>query len=81
MDEDSESYMAIDECDKKELVWRFFQLFVLGGRLNQYEDSAKPYKNATKLAYKNFVKYFFLLYKTSVKKDQSTNHVFVESTF
>ena len=40
--------------------------------MNQYEDNFNDYKDVIKHMYKNLV---------NVKKDQSTNHVYVDSMF
>ena len=70
LDEDSEEYLAYDEIERKELLFRLLQLFLLGGRLNQYEDNFGEYKELLKVVYKSLV---------NVKKDQSTDHVYVDT--
>lgn len=70
--EDSEEFLIFDHTEKNELLFRLLQLFMLGGRLNQYEDNFNEYKNILKPLYKNLV---------NVKKDASTNHVYVDSVF
>jgi hypothetical protein len=72
IDEDSEEFLAFEDTDRKELLFRLLQLFVLGGKLNQYEDNLNEYKDFIKKLYKSLV---------NVKKDQSTNHVYIDTAF
>jgi len=70
LEEDSEEFMLFDHVEKNEFLFRLFQIFFLGGKLNQYESNFNAYKDFIRPLYKNFV---------NVKKDASTNHVFVDS--
>ena len=51
---------------------KLFQLLVIGGSFNQYEDMIEPYLEWTKKIYKSLV---------SVRKKSETNELFVESLF
>jgi len=51
---------------------RLFQLLVIGGSFNQYEDVIQPYLDWTKKIYKSLV---------SVRKRPETNEIFIETTF
>lgn len=39
VNEDSEYYCTFNENDRNELLFRIFQILVLGGQLCQYEDT------------------------------------------
>lgn len=55
--EDSDEYQKLKKnIDKKEFIFQLFQLLVLGGPLNQYEDTIEPYLQITKLFYKELVR-------------------------
>ena len=49
---------------------KLFQLLVIGGSLNQYEDNLTPYLEWTKNLYKSVV---------SVRKQAESGHIFVDS--
>ncbi len=53
--EESESYCIFGEVKRKELLFKVFQMLVLGGSLNQYEDKLTPYLDFTKKIYKSLV--------------------------
>ncbi|CAD8149240.1 unnamed protein product [Paramecium pentaurelia] len=53
--EDSEQYCVFNEADRQELLFRLFQILVLGGQLCQYEDDIQAYLDWTKYLYKNTV--------------------------
>jgi len=64
--EDSEHYATFSEDERRELLFRLFQHFSLGGPLNQYEDEIGPYFDIVKHFYKGLV---------SVGKDAKTGAV------
>jgi hypothetical protein len=41
--EESESYCVFSEEQRKEFLFRVFQMLLIGGSLNQYEDKLTPY--------------------------------------
>lgn len=51
----SDSYCIFNEAQRKELLLRLFQLLVVGGSFNQYEDIIQPYLDWTKKIYKSLV--------------------------
>ncbi|CAD8154902.1 unnamed protein product [Paramecium octaurelia] len=53
--EDSEQYCVFNEADRQELLFKLFQILVLGGQLCQYEDEIQAYLDWTKYLYKNTV--------------------------
>lgn len=61
-----------NEKERNELLLRLFQLLVVGGSMNQYEDLLSPYLDWTKKLYKSLV---------TVRKDSQTNDIFIESSF
>lgn len=56
LDEDSDKYSLYTEDERKEFVFRIFQMLVLGGMLCQFEDTLQPYLDITKSIYKNLVR-------------------------
>jgi hypothetical protein len=62
--EESENYCVYNETQRKEFLLRVFQLLVVGGSFNQYEDVIQPYLDWTKKIYKSLV---------SVRKRPETN--------
>jgi cilia- and flagella-associated protein 300 len=70
--EESETYPTFTDHQRKELLMRIFQLLVIGGSFNQYEDMIGPYLEWTKKIYKALV---------SVRKRSETNEIFIESLF
>ncbi|KAG7189382.1 hypothetical protein KM043_017029 [Ampulex compressa] len=56
LDEESDEYNLYSEEDRKEFIFKIFQLLVLGGTLCQYEDSLDPYLNVTKDIYKDLIR-------------------------
>lgn len=71
MIEDSEKYEAFDQNQRKEFLFKVFQALVLGGSLNQYEDTMKPYLEWTKTLYKSLV---------SVRKQAESGKIYIDST-
>lgn len=53
--EESENYCIFSEAQRKELLLRLFQVLVVGGSFNQYEDLLQPYLDWTKKIYKSLV--------------------------
>ncbi|KAJ3009783.1 UNVERIFIED_CONTAM: hypothetical protein HDU68_002499 [Siphonaria sp. JEL0065] len=53
--EESETYPAFSESDRKEFVFHVFKAMCLGGKLCQYEDDIEPYLMATKKVYKDLI--------------------------
>jgi len=53
--EESESYPVFDDTQRKEFLLKVFQLLVVGGSFNQYEDMIGPYLDWTKKLYKSLV--------------------------
>lgn len=53
--EESETFCVFNETQRKELLLRLFQLLVIGGSFNQYEDMINPYLEWTKKIYKSLV--------------------------
>lgn len=49
---DSEEWLAWSDEQRKELIFRLFSSFVIGGALNQFDDEIKPYLDLTRTAYK-----------------------------
>ena len=68
--EESDNYCLFSEKERAELLFKLFQLLVVGGSMNQYEDLITPYLEATKKLYKSLV---------TVRKDAQTGDIFVES--
>jgi hypothetical protein len=66
--EDSEHYCLFNESQRKELLLKIFQLLVIGGSFNQYEDLIQPYLDWTKRIYKSLV---------SVRKRSETDEIFI----
>ena len=52
-------------------VFKVFQTLVIGGSLNQYEDTLKPYLEWTKTIYKSLV---------SVRKQPESGHIYIDAT-
>ena len=50
------------------MILKLFQLLVVGGSMNQYEDLITPYLDWTKQLYKSLV---------NVRKNAQTNDIFV----
>lgn len=53
--EDSDNYNLYNEKEKNEFLFKVFRHLVLGGPVNQYEDTVDPYLNTTKLLYKKLL--------------------------
>lgn len=70
IDEGSEHYTIYSEKERKELLFKLFQLLVVGGSMNQYEDLIAPYLDCTRTLYKSLV---------NVRKNAQTNDIFVET--
>lgn len=51
----AEEYDTFSEEERDELLFRLFRLLVVGGALNQYEDSIGPYFDLTRDLYKDVV--------------------------
>lgn len=56
LDEESEEYSLYSEDERKEFIFRIFQMLVLGGILCQFEDTLEPYLDITKKIYKDLVR-------------------------
>ncbi|KAL0281145.1 UNVERIFIED_CONTAM: hypothetical protein PYX00_002221 [Menopon gallinae] len=56
LDENSDNYGLYNEEERKELLFRIFQHFVLGGKWCQFEDKVEPYLDMTKMLYKDLVR-------------------------
>ncbi|XP_014472654.1 PREDICTED: uncharacterized protein C11orf70 homolog [Dinoponera quadriceps] len=70
LDEDSEEYNLYAEDERKEFVFRIFQMLVLGGTLCQFEDTLQPYLDVTKSIYKDLVR---------VQKNNTSNDLFIST--
>ncbi|XP_032670943.1 cilia- and flagella-associated protein 300-like isoform X2 [Odontomachus brunneus] len=70
LDEDSDEYNLYAEDERKEFVFRIFQMLVLGGMLCQFEDTLQPYLNVTRSIYKDLVR---------VQKHNVSNDFFVST--
>ncbi|XP_025152810.1 uncharacterized protein C11orf70 homolog [Harpegnathos saltator] len=70
LDEDSEEYNLYTEDERKEFVFRIFQMLVLGGMLCQFEDTLQPYLDVTRSIYKDLVR---------VQKHDASNNLFVST--
>lgn len=68
--EESEHYSTFTESQRKELLFKIFQLIVIGGSLNQYEDLLSPYLEWTKKFYKSVL---------AVKKQAESGHILIDS--
>jgi len=68
--EESESYLAFTEAERKEFIFHIFMRLAIGGGMCQYEDLIEPYLNATKLFYKDLV---------SVTKDSETKQLSINT--
>lgn len=71
LNEDGEYFSVFDEDMRRELLVQLFNLLVIGGVLNQYDDSIEPYRETLKEIYKEVV---------SVKKDGSNGAIYCESS-
>ncbi|KAM9451745.1 cilia- and flagella-associated protein 300 isoform 2-T2 [Clarias gariepinus] len=56
LEEDSDNYHVVSQCDRKEFLFRLFKHMVLGGELCQYEDVISPYIETAKNMYKDLVR-------------------------
>ncbi|XP_012232310.1 cilia- and flagella-associated protein 300-like [Linepithema humile] len=70
LDEESEEYNLYSEDERKEFVFRIFQMLVLGGILCQFEDMLQPYLDITKNIYKDLIR---------VQKQNNSNDLFVST--
>lgn len=61
LDEDSDEYSLYTEDERKEFVFRIFQMFVLGGMFCQFEDTLQPYLDVTRSIYKDLVRLLHFL--------------------
>lgn len=61
LDEESKEYSLYSGDERKEFVFRIFQMLVLGGMLCQFEDTLQPYLDVTKIIYKNLIRSLVLL--------------------
>ena len=68
--EESEHYDKFSEEDKKELLIQLFKILIIGGSLNQYDETIEPYREELKKLYKEMV---------SIKKDPTTDHVYLDT--
>lgn len=64
LDEDSINFECYSDEERSELLFKLFKMFVIGGRICQYEDMIAPYHDVTKSLYKDLV---------CVQKDPSSN--------
>lgn len=53
--EDSENDGLVAEADQQQFLWLIFEHLVLGGSMNQFEDSAEVYVDLAKRLYKDLV--------------------------
>lgn len=53
--EDSENACAFEEEEKSELLFHIFRRLCIGGSMNQFDDTIKPYLDATRALYKDLV--------------------------
>lgn len=70
LNQDGEYYSVFDEDMRRELLVQLFNMLVIGGSLNQYDDMIAPYRDCTKELYKEVV---------SVRKDGSNGSIYCES--
>ena len=68
--QESEEYALFSSEERKEFIFKLFQLVVVGGFLNQYEDVIAPYRDVMRELYKLCV---------SVRKDASTGQMFIDT--
>ncbi|EAR99613.2 hypothetical protein TTHERM_00586530 (macronuclear) [Tetrahymena thermophila SB210] len=68
--EESEHYEIFSEEDRKQFLFRLFQLVVLGGQMCQWEEKLSIYLDATKHLYKNLV---------TARKDSATDNIYIDS--
>ncbi|KAL4436057.1 hypothetical protein ABPG74_022292 [Tetrahymena malaccensis] len=68
--EESEHYELFSEDDRKQFLFRLFQLVVLGGQMCQWEEKLSIYLDATKHLYKNLV---------TARKDSATDNIYIDS--
>ena len=55
--EDSDNYDAYSTEERDEFLFQLFKHICLGGAICQYEDTLQPYLDATKMIYKDIVRY------------------------
>ena len=55
VNEDSEHYCLYNDSERSELLFHILRVLVLGGGVNQYEDTIEPYFNMAKQIYKDLV--------------------------
>ena len=55
--DESDYFDLYSEAEQDELLFRLFKHLCLGGSVCQYEDTVEPYLQATKLIYKDLVRY------------------------
>ena len=53
--EDSDNFSSFSSTDRQEFLFRLFTHLVVGGNLNQYDDSIAAYFDLTKSLYKDLV--------------------------
>lgn len=68
LDEECDEYNLYSEDERKEFMFRIFEMLVLGGSLCQHEDELKPYLETTKKIYKELIRYEIMHFVDS--KDQ-----------
>ena len=69
--EDSEYYSELqDEKLQNEFIFKLFQMLVIGGSINQYDDNCKEYLDVLKGIYKDLI---------TVAKDPETGEIKVHS--
>lgn len=64
LDRDADSYELFSHAERQELMFVLFQHLVVGGGLNQYEESVYPYLSVLKLLYRDLL---------SVRTNRNTN--------
>ncbi|KAL4485995.1 hypothetical protein ABPG72_003929 [Tetrahymena utriculariae] len=87
--EESEHYEIFSEEDRKQFLFRLFQLVVLGGQMCQWEEKLSVYLDATKHLYKNLVTQIQLKselnidelinLKNRARKDSATDNIYIDS--
>jgi hypothetical protein len=69
LNEDGEHYPVFDEAMRRELLIQLFNMLVIGGSLNQYDDYVAPYRDCLKELYKELI---------TVRKDGADGGVYCD---
>lgn len=61
LNKESEEYSLYSEDERNEIIFRMFQMLVLGGTLCQFEDALEPYLDVTKSIYKDLIRLLVII--------------------